>query len=159
RLRVPERRSGRVLRRRGTRRRPARRGRARRREGGRARERGIAALGVNPGPASTARYDDPGPGGPPGPPAGSRSPGDPAMPPRAVLVLPLAVLLAACGDEKKGGDGASTAGKAAPAGGYGYGYASRLGSETDKKVGDAIQKGKKWLLGKRDEATGAWGMA
>lgn len=71
----------------------------------------------------------------------------------ALLFLPL---LAACGnDDAKGGGGASGPGMGSAAGGYGF--AGNLGAEVDKRTGDAIQKGKTWLLSKRDEATGAWG--
>lgn len=89
------------------------------------------------------------------------------------LLGALALGLAACGD--KGSD--SSASKSAPsstsgasatsssgqpskaaraAGAAGYGYAATLGDALDRQVGDSLQKGRKFLLGKRDEATGSW---
>ena len=41
-------------------------------------------------------------------------------------------------------------------GGYGYGYAARLGDDLDRRVGEAVKKGRAWLVGKRDAATGSW---
>jgi hypothetical protein len=91
-----------------------------------------------------------------------------------VLLLALAGALPGCGKDEgggpaSGGGGASpgpgsggSAAKPNPAGGYGasaasgYGYASTLGSEADRKAGDAITKGRRFLLSKRDESTGAW---
>ena len=87
----------------------------------------------------------------------------------ACVGLPL--VLAACGDKGSSSD-AGKAGTAAPSGtgaipasgqpskidahAGGYGYAAQLGDDLDRKAGDALQKGKKFLLGKRDAATGAW---
>jgi squalene-hopene/tetraprenyl-beta-curcumene cyclase len=72
----------------------------------------------------------------------------------ASVLLPLA----GCGDKPKEGD-ATTSRSATPANAGGYGYAANLGNDLDKQVGDAIQKGKRWLLGKRDAASGTWGDA
>ena len=73
-----------------------------------------------------------------------------------VLLLPLL----SCGNEdtaKTSGTGsASTQPSKGPGAGAGYGYAANLGDDLDKKAGDAIAKGKKWLLGKRDATTGSW---
>lgn len=76
------------------------------------------------------------------------------------------LLVAGCGDKGDGGKGT-----AAPSGGAGvqkvpdprgaagaggYGYVAALGGDLDKKVGDAIVRARKFLLSKRDEATGSW---
>jgi squalene-hopene/tetraprenyl-beta-curcumene cyclase len=82
---------------------------------------------------------------------------------RGVPVLALVVVLGACGKDEKadvlsnksGGGGGQVSKIQSPAGGYGY--AANLGADLDRKVGDAVQKGKKWLLSRRDAATGAWG--
>jgi hypothetical protein len=80
-------------------------------------------------------------------------------------------LLAGCGKDDagktSGGGGETPPAMTAPAGGTaadpgygaggGYGYAARLGAEVDRKVGDAMTKGRRYLLGKRDEASGSWG--
>ena len=86
---------------------------------------------------------------------------------RRTFVLCLCALpFAACGDDRKddplaaksgGGGSASTQSSKGPGPAAGYGYAANLGSELDKKVGDAVQKAKGWLLSRRDAATGAWG--
>jgi len=87
----------------------------------------------------------------------------------------LALTLAACGDKdaKKGaspdlsapsGTGGSsqpnkvdaTATTTVRAGAGGYGYAAALGDELDKQTGEALHKGRTYLLGKRDDATGGW---
>jgi squalene-hopene/tetraprenyl-beta-curcumene cyclase len=78
--------------------------------------------------------------------------------------------LAACGKDEGGGGGAGddspnpppkpvaeSADGAGPGPAGGYGYASTLGADVDRKAGDAIVKGRRWLLSQRDEATGTWG--
>src|SRR5262245_1806160 len=83
---------------------------------------------------------------------------------RALFVASLALLFARCGKDEgrpaspPSSPPASGGGMAAPAAGAaaGYGYAANLGDDLDRKVGDAMVKGKKLLLGKRDEKTGAW---
>src|SRR5687767_11683648 len=88
--------------------------------------------------------------------------GGSAMPRRAVVLSLSLVSLAlfACGEK------APDPAKPAPASGTprapaanagGYGYTAQLGADLDKKVGDAIAKGRKQLLTQRDEATGSWG--
>jgi squalene-hopene/tetraprenyl-beta-curcumene cyclase len=77
----------------------------------------------------------------------------------AVAFLALALL--ACGHEE-GEKAPSAAGGTPPGGGYaakagGYGYAAALGADLDRKVGDAMVRGRKHLLSLRDEASGAWG--
>jgi len=81
---------------------------------------------------------------------------------RTSAVALCALALLACG--KKEGDSAPSGGVGAaqPGGGYaakagGYGYAAALGADLDKKVGDAMVRGRKNLLAQRDEASGAWG--
>ena len=79
---------------------------------------------------------------------------------RAAFVLPL-LLLVACHDDNAPKDGAPAsppkegAPKSSPAGGYGYG--ANLGDDVDRKAGDAIQKGKKFLLEKREGGGATWG--
>ncbi len=75
----------------------------------------------------------------------------------------LALALSSCGDEKAGYESKSspsTPASAPPSKGNanagGYGYAAVLGDALDKQVGDALQKGRKFLLGRRDDATGSW---
>ena len=65
---------------------------------------------------------------------------------RASSVLLSFAVVASIGLPARAGD--------APAGGYGYSAA--LGGDLDKTVGEAVGKGKKFLLGKRDEASGAF---
>jgi squalene-hopene/tetraprenyl-beta-curcumene cyclase len=86
-----------------------------------------------------------------------------------LVAVTVVALLAACGkadDTKKPpaeGSGKPAAGQ--PAGGYGaggyapggYGYAAALGDDVDRQVGNAVTKGRKWLLGKRDAGSGSWG--
>ena len=89
----------------------------------------------------------------------------------AALVAGLPLVRAACGDKGSSSD-AGKPGTPAPSGAgaipasgqpskidasaQGYGYAAQLGEDLDRKAGDALQKGKKYLLGRRDDATGAW---
>jgi len=79
---------------------------------------------------------------------------------RPLLCCVLLGGLAACGD-KAGDDAAKASGQpakappSAPA--AGYGFAAALGSDLDVKVGDALKAGRKFMLSKRDEATGGWG--
>ena len=91
----------------------------------------------------------------------------------AGLFAGLAAALSACGDkgsnDSYGGStkpgtppAAPAAGAAKPDGGAaaasagGYGYAAALGDELDRRTGDALKRGRAFLLRKRDEATGAW---
>jgi squalene-hopene/tetraprenyl-beta-curcumene cyclase len=88
-----------------------------------------------------------------------------------VPLLAVGVCLGACGKKDQGTTGggydqpapggggvpsspSKPAEGGAPAGGYGY--ASTLGADVDRKAGDAVVKGRRWLLSKRDEATGTW---
>ncbi|MCC7136988.1 MAG: hypothetical protein IT460_01000 [Planctomycetes bacterium] len=82
---------------------------------------------------------------------------------RARLVaVPAALLVLAtvgCGEKDApagGAKGGAAPVKAADAPAGGYGYAAALGSDLDKKVGDALRNGRKFLLSVRDEATGTW---
>jgi squalene-hopene/tetraprenyl-beta-curcumene cyclase len=75
-----------------------------------------------------------------------------------LAALALASGLVACGDDATkttptpptGGPGG------VPVSAGGYGYAGALGSDLDKKAGDALGKGRTYMLSKRDEATGAF---
>lgn len=85
----------------------------------------------------------------------------------AFALVGLSLSLSACGDKDSK---PSTDSKSTPAGtgsaanqpskinaaANGYGYAAALGDELDRNVGDSLQKGRKFLLGKRDEETGSW---
>jgi len=80
------------------------------------------------------------------------------------------LLVAGCGDKgapeggkgtaaPSGTGGASVQKGQDPRGGAaagGYGYTAALGGDLDKKVGDAMVRARKFLLSKRDEATGSW---
>jgi squalene-hopene/tetraprenyl-beta-curcumene cyclase len=68
--------------------------------------------------------------------------------------------LTACGEEapKTGGTPPtpSATPSAPPASAGGYGYAANLGADLDKKAGDALAKGRAFMLSKRDAGTGAF---
>src|SRR5947207_15521125 len=89
----------------------------------------------------------------------------PMSPRRPLAAVLLAALAAACGgkdddtSKTSGGGPGATPASGQPSkgpGGYGYGYAARLGDDLDRKVGEAVKKGRGWLVGKRDAATGSW---
>jgi squalene-hopene/tetraprenyl-beta-curcumene cyclase len=72
-----------------------------------------------------------------------------------VLVLLLVGALPACGDESPTTPPPGTP-PAPPASAGGYGFAEALGADLDRKTGDALQKGRAYMLAQRDEATGAF---
>ena len=89
----------------------------------------------------------------------------------ASLLAGLSLALSACGDKssdydsQKSGTSTPSGTGAEPASGQpskvdafagGYGYAAALGDAIDGTVGSALKKGKNFLLGRRDEATGSW---
>jgi hypothetical protein len=89
------------------------------------------------------------------------------MTPKTIVGGLLLAFLCACGEgekkddalSRKSGGGGATVRKVqdpAAAGAGGYGYTAVLGADADKAAGDAIVRGRKFLLSKRSEASGAW---